>query len=70
MIAHRRTDMVRGVLVQRQRRVSLTFRQALLPDVGAVNLKCSSIEQDHVYRCSLLLLLPRVLLLLPRITHT
>jgi len=50
-IASRYHDKVDGLLTTRQRRLSLTFRQAVLPsEVPSEALAPSSVEVDHVFR--------------------
>jgi alkylated DNA repair protein alkB family protein 8 len=50
-IASRTSDKVDGVIRERGRRVSLTFRQALLPgEIPSSRLTSSEIEKDHVFR--------------------
>ena len=51
MIAPRKNDKIDGKLVARERRVSLTFRQALFPGNIPGNRLCSSeIEEEHVFK--------------------
>jgi len=50
-IAARLNDKVDGKLLPRGRRVSLTFRHALVPgDLPAVSIRPSHVETDHVFR--------------------
>jgi len=49
-IAPRVNDKVNGILIPRQIRLSLTFRQVLYPgDIPKNSLSPSSLEQDHVF---------------------
>lgn len=49
-IASRKFDKINGSLLERKRRVSLTFRQALLPgEIPAENLRASLLEQKNVF---------------------
>ena len=51
MIAPRKNDKVDGQLIARERRVSLTFRQALFPGKIPGDRLCSSeIEEEHVFK--------------------
>jgi ubiquinone/menaquinone biosynthesis C-methylase UbiE len=51
MIAPRKNDKVQGQVMPRGRRVSLTFRQALLPgDIASSRLCASQVEYEHVYK--------------------
>ena len=49
-IPSRLTDKVDGELKERKRRISLTFREALLPNDQAEFVGASSVEVDHVFR--------------------
>lgn len=49
-IPSRLTDKVNGQLHERSRRVSLTFREALLPNSKAEHVGASKVEIDHVFR--------------------
>ena len=50
-IASRKFDKVNGSIVERKRRVSLTFRQALIPgEVPAKKLRASFIEENNVFK--------------------
>jgi alkylated DNA repair protein alkB family protein 8 len=50
-ITPRKSDKIDGELIQRGRRVSLTFRQALIPgDIPGTRLSSSAVEREHVYR--------------------
>lgn len=49
-IPSRLTDTVDGQVRERQRRISLTFREALLPNDQAEFVGASSVEVDHVFR--------------------
>ena len=49
-IPSRLKDKVDGVILERTRRISLTFREALLPNEQAESLAASSVEVDHVFR--------------------
>lgn len=50
-IKPRSSDVVDGILINRSRRVSLTFRQALLPStVPHKQLGSTEMEKDHVFR--------------------
>ena len=49
-IASRKFDKINGSVVKRKRRVSLTFRQALIPgEIPAENLRASSMEKKNVF---------------------
>ena len=49
-IPSRHRDKVDGVFMDRTRRISLTFREALLPNEQAESLTASDVELDHVFR--------------------
>lgn len=52
-IASRRTDKYQGVTHERQRRVSLTFRQAIIPgDIPSTHLVPSDLEKSNVFDVS------------------
>lgn len=52
-IASRRTDKYQGVTHERQRRVSLTFRQAIIPgDIPSAHLVPSDLEKSNVFDVS------------------
>lgn len=48
-IAPRKLDQIDGQVVARDRRISLTFRQVLLPgEIPSCRLKSSQLENEHV----------------------
>jgi alkylated DNA repair protein alkB homolog 8 len=50
-IVPRTVDKVQGLLLPRSRRVSLTFRQVMLPgDIPSNRLRSSELEEDHVFK--------------------